>query len=288
MQERRREPRVSLALPIKVVGYRADHTQWSEITHAEDLSSGGAAFRLRRPVSLGEVLQLSLPMPKALRQYDLMDASYLVYGIVRDIGPPDASGARVGVMLQGKRPPAGFDKGVRVLLPSDQIRPRQHPRYELKLNVKLRRLDTTVGPLEEWTVTENLGPGGASVPTGLPIMKGDSVCLETADGAFRARASVQSLTIGKDNVPRLSLAFLDTGADEAIAELLRRHGFLAPAPRPAAAPSPLASAPLAPVRFDRREPFPDCASGQHELCLGWDRETEVRVHRLCRCSCHDG
>jgi hypothetical protein len=284
MQERRREARVSLGLPVKVVGHGSDGASWSEMTHADDLSTGGAAFRLKHPVALGEVLQLALPMPKALRRYDLMDASYLVYAIVRDVGPPDVGGARVGVMLQGKRPPAGFDKGVRVLLPSDRIQTRQHPRYELKLNVKLRRLDTTVGPLEEWTVTDDLGPGGASVPTGLPIMKGDSVCLETADGAFKLRAAVQNLTIGKDNVPRLSLSFVDAGADEAVFEILRQNGFLAPVPKAAAPREPAARSP---VRFDRRDVFPDCEAGQHDACIGWSREPEPQVHRLCRCTCHD-
>jgi hypothetical protein len=287
MDERRREARVSIALPVKVLGHGADGSTWSEMTRAEDVSSGGAAFQLKRAVATGEVLQLALPMPKALRQHDLMDASYSVHAIVRDVGPPGGGGSRVGVMFLGKRPPAGFEKGVRMLLPSDRIQTRQHPRYELKLNVRLRRMETSVGPSEEWTVTEDLGPGGALVPTGLPIMKGETVSIETEDGAFKTRASVQNLTIGRDNVPRLSLSFLDPGADAAASEVLRQNGFVIPGNAKPHAATPRAPVESSPVRFDRRGAFPQCASGQHDSCPGLGSESGPRIHRLCRCSCHD-
>jgi hypothetical protein len=287
MQERRREGRLNMALPVKVVGHGVDGSTWSELTHTEDLSSGGVGFRVKRRVALGEVLHLALPMPKSLRQYDLMDASYSVYGIVRDVRHLGDDGWRVGLMLQGKRPPAGFDKGVRILLPSDEIQPRQHPRYELKLNVKLRRLEASSGPQEEWSVTENLGPGGALVPTSLPITKGESVLVESDDGALKTRASVQNVAIGADNVPRLSLSFRDPGADAAVSELLRHNGFAVPSPASSAPAARAASPALSAVRFDRRETFPECQSGRHDACPGWGAEAEPRVHRLCRCRCHD-
>jgi hypothetical protein len=68
------------------------------------------------------VLLLSLPLPKQLRQYDLNDASYHVYALIRGL-THRADHARVGVMFFGKLPPRGFHEkpAARYLLPSDAV-----------------------------------------------------------------------------------------------------------------------------------------------------------------------
>ena len=92
------------------------------MTSTDDLSIGGAGLLLKRDVELGQVLFLILPLPKRLRQYDLMDASYRVYTLVRGIRH-QSDGHRVGVMFFGKFPPRGFHErpGARFLLPSDTL-----------------------------------------------------------------------------------------------------------------------------------------------------------------------
>jgi hypothetical protein len=120
--ERRKNPRLGLAIPLRVQGFLADGTTWEEITTTVDVSTGGACFSLSHEAELGQVLLLSLPMPKRLRQYDLNDASYLVYSLVRGVRRrPDQP--RVGVMFFGKYPPRGFQErpAARYLLPSDSI-----------------------------------------------------------------------------------------------------------------------------------------------------------------------
>ena len=59
-----------------------------------------------------------LPLPKRLRQYDLNDASYRVYSLVRGVRRR-ADQPRVGVMFFGKFPPRGFHErpAARYLLP---------------------------------------------------------------------------------------------------------------------------------------------------------------------------
>jgi hypothetical protein len=66
------------------------------------------------------VLQLVLPLPARLRQYDLTEASYQVYSLVRGINRRNDR-QHVGVMFFGKFPPRGFAEhpGARFLLPSD-------------------------------------------------------------------------------------------------------------------------------------------------------------------------
>jgi hypothetical protein len=119
-EERRKTVRVGLAIPLRVQGFLADGTTWEEITTTVDVSQGGACFSMTHEAQLGQVLHLSLPMPKRLREYDLNDASYQVYSLVRGVrhrGDPP----RVGVMFFGKFPPRGFQErpAARYLLPSD-------------------------------------------------------------------------------------------------------------------------------------------------------------------------
>jgi hypothetical protein len=278
--------RVALGIPVRVSGHESDNSTWSEISRSNDVCCSGASFSLRRPVKLGEVLYLSLPLPQRFRQFDLTDASYRVYAVVRNIGGAGADGARVGVMFLGKHAPAGYGKGVRLLMPNDEVKPR-NPRYEVRVGVRLRRLDA---PGEERTVTENLGTGGALVLTTLPIAKGESVDVETEDGLLDARCSVQNVAIGKDNVPRLSLMFLDPEAEAGARAVLRRNGFLeadpAGPPRDAPKPAPQPASPSTSVRFERREAFPECSQDKHGGCVGWSWDSVPRTLRLCRCTCH--
>jgi hypothetical protein len=120
--ERRKNPRLGLAIPLRVQGFLADGTTWEEITTTVDVSTGGACFSLSREAELGQVLLLSLALPKRLRQHDLNDASYRVFSLVRGVRRR-ADQPRVGVMFFGKYPPRGFHErpAARYLLPTDSI-----------------------------------------------------------------------------------------------------------------------------------------------------------------------
>jgi len=228
--ERRTEPRMSLHLPVQVLGH--DSAAWVEITTSEDASTGGLAFLLKHAVAMGQVLRVALPLPKHLRRYgDPTQAAYRAYALVRDVDP-GRTPTRVGAMFLGEQPPRGFleNPGGRILLPSDP-KPafavkREAPRFSLTLNVKLRRMDPWGGgPVEELTVTEDISEGGAKVPTSMPITKGEIVDLEQVGGPLVARAVVQCVGIGPDNVPRLSLEFLETTAAEHVKQILRSAGI---------------------------------------------------------------
>jgi hypothetical protein len=120
--ERRKTPRMELAVPVRVQGFEPDGSTWEEMSSTDDLSAGGASFLLKHDVELGQVLHLLLPLPRRLRQYDWTDSSYRVYVLVRGIRHlPD--GHRIGVMFFGKYPPRGFHErpAARFLLPSDTL-----------------------------------------------------------------------------------------------------------------------------------------------------------------------
>lgn len=120
--ERRKNQRHDLAIPMRVQGFYADATTWDEMTTTVDVSQGGACFPLTHDAELGQVLLLSLALPKRLRQYDVMDASYRVYSLVRSVRRRGEK-PRIGVMFFGKQPPRGFSErpGARFLLPSDSL-----------------------------------------------------------------------------------------------------------------------------------------------------------------------
>jgi PilZ domain-containing protein len=237
---RRKQQRMSLGVPVRVQGHEANGTLWIEMTMTENADFAGAAFPLKHPVARGHALQLSLPLPKAFRSYDLTAASYNVYSIVRNINPLPQGTSRVGVLFLGRHPPRGHaqNPGGLYLLPSDLVAAagaeavltgverRLHPRYDLAVQLKLTRMEPIAfGPVSERTLTRNLGSGGAMVITTLPLSKDDIVVVEDLQGILRTRAEVRRVFIGKDNVPRLNLRFLDPEAEEAARTLLRQNAI---------------------------------------------------------------
>jgi hypothetical protein len=218
--DRRSASRMGVQLPMRVQGRDVDGTRWEEMTTGEDISSGGAAFVLRRPVARGQALLLSMPLPKRFRAYDVMSPSYRIYALVRKVAPADAA-CRIGVMFLGKQAPKGFEEtpAVRYRMPGDEEdatnrERRLQPRVQLFLNLRLHRHAAADGPLEEQTVALNLSRSGAQVPTTLPVVKGEILSIEEMGGTFRSRAEVKNVFLGSDRIQRLNLQFLDDGIPE--------------------------------------------------------------------------
>lgn len=237
---RRKYQRMSLGVPVRVHGHDSNGVAWTEMSMTENADFRGAAFTLKRPVTRGHALHLSLPLPKSFRSYDLTTASYAVYAIVRNTNALPNGVFRVGVMFLGRHPPRGHatNPGGLYLLPTDLVagagpghvlkgsERRTHPRYDLAVQLKLTRPEPVAfGPPSEHTLTRNLGTGGAMVITTLPVSRNDIVLVEDLQGILRSRAEVRGVFIGKDNVPRLNLLFLDPAAEEAARALLRQNAI---------------------------------------------------------------
>lgn len=208
-------------MPVRVSGFGPDGQPWTEMSTVKDASAMGAAFLLKHSVLRGHVLHLLLPLPKRFRAYDVGDASYHVYALVRSVNP-GPGGLRVGVMFLGKNPPRGFarEPAGLYLLPQDPSpakskERRQHARLDAFVNVRVKRLDGRAdGAPEERSIAENISRGGARVLTTLPVVTGDVVLLQEVDGSFRTRAEIRNVYVGPDNVPRLNLHFLDGEAPD--------------------------------------------------------------------------
>jgi hypothetical protein len=219
--ERRREPRKSISVTVRVLGHDPDGTPWEEMTVTEDASYGGASFPLKRACGVGQVLSLSLPLPRNFRRYDLNETSYKIFGLVRStrVG---AAGQRVaGVMFVGRVPPKGYEAkpGGRYRLPDDPktgptpAERRHRDRMQLFVNLRLRRQGVS-GAAEERTVTENISRGGARVFTTLPVSDGETVTVADLDGKVVVEALVRHVYTGPDRVTRLNLQFPDAAGFE--------------------------------------------------------------------------
>ena len=208
--DRRQHRRMPIKVPVRVRGREADGTTWEEVTSCVDVSVGGVGVLMSHPVSTGRVLHLSVPLPVPFRQYDLTEASYQVYALVRDTRP-SASVSRVGVVFLGRNPPGGGG-----LLPTEHYRmPGDHPVKRLRPRPLLRlhlQADQAPGGVaqDEEAVAQHLAPRLVLVRvTRLPVSRGAVLAVEEVGGDFRSRAEVSSIVVGEDGQPRLSLRMLD-------------------------------------------------------------------------------
>jgi hypothetical protein len=199
-----------IKVPVRVRGREADGTTWEEVTSCVDVSLGGVSVLISHPVSTGRVLHLSLPLPAPFRQYDLVEATYRVYALVRNTRP-SGSASRVGVMFLGRNPPGRGDllPAEHYRMPGDQPVKRGRPRPLLRLHLEADQAPGGVAQDEE-AVAEHLAPRLALVRvTHLAVSRGSVLAVEEVGGDFRSRATVSSIVVGADGQPRLSLRMLD-------------------------------------------------------------------------------
>lgn len=212
-KERRKTRRVPLKVPVRVKGRDPGGETWESMTSCEDVSAGGMALVLERSVRIGQVLHLALPLPARFRQYDLTEASYRVYGLVRGRRPRN----RVGILFLGKHPPRGAETlpTELFLMPGDP-KPLSADRHGFEIVLRLEADQAPGGVAqEERSIAENVRERSADARTmSLPVFKGVTLTVEEIGGEYKTRAEVSSVKIGKDGHPVLSLLFIDDPVPE--------------------------------------------------------------------------
>lgn len=206
--ERRKTRRVPMKLAVRVQGRDPDGTKWEEMTTCEDASAGGVAVILGHNVRVGQCLHLTLSLPARFRQYDLTEASYRVYGLVRGKRPNN----RYGLLFLGKHPPRGAESlpsGL-FLMPGDP-KPLAAGKHGFEITLRLEAEHAPGGVTqEERSIAENVSERSATAKTTkLPVLKGATVTVEEVEGDYKTRAEIKNVVIGKDGNPRLDLLFLD-------------------------------------------------------------------------------
>lgn len=217
-----------MSLPVRVEASDFQHNIWRELSHLESISTIGAGFYLSRPVEIGQLLCLTMPIEKDLRRYDHDKEQYSVWGIVRHCCPTlknDFSVYHIGVAFIGSEPPAGYHENPLTIyklckikedgfweISGDSKTPiiRGQPRYMIPIDIYIAVCDAEENIVtQEKTVTENISEGGASVFSALQLNIGDTVKVIKQHGNFSADAIVRNRRVGTDNLPRLHLEFIN-------------------------------------------------------------------------------
>lgn len=220
--------RIVISLPVKVEAQTAVNEFWREISHIEAVTKTSADFYLTRPFEVGQLLLLKMPIRKELRRYDLDKENYCVWGIVRSCNPAlrdNFSGYFISVAFTGAEPPFSFRQNPTTIYKLDKLgengfweirelrqgpENRRHSRYNIPLDVVIVVCDEEDNEIAyEHTVTENISQSGVSVFSTLQLNIGDMVKVVKQNGSFTASAIVRNRRIGKDNLPRLHLEFVN-------------------------------------------------------------------------------
>ena len=226
----RRHTRIPLTLPIRVLYQESKELQWTEQSRLIDVNRFGACFTLKRPVEVGRLVQLTVPLPRQLRYFDHAEARYVVWSLVRHVSSlavadhQETAVFRVGVVFVGKWPPADYEKNpsfryepintgdnsmfkLRVNQPGKQ---RRETRLIIPLEVLVETLDENGNSAhQEYTVTETLSSLGTCVPTSLDVGVGRIIRVTGVRDPVSLFAVIRSRKVAEDGIARLGLEFVN-------------------------------------------------------------------------------
>lgn len=219
--------RLSLRLPVRVVCRETAEFEWTEKARLVDVNQFGAGFTLARPVEVGRLIRLSIPLPHQLRCYDHFEPMYSVWGLVRHVSPvrQEPSEFRIGVAFIGKDPPASYKEDptrryepLPIKKDSTSLwrltrRPFKRERRETRLIIPLEVMVETFdelgnASLKEHTVTERISSLGASIPTSLNVGIGRVLRISSLADGVSIFAAVRSREVAPDGITRLGLEFI--------------------------------------------------------------------------------
>jgi hypothetical protein len=193
----RREFRLGLNLPVRVVGRGPGGGSWEELTETEDTGAGGIALLLTRQPMPGEVLRVTLPLPRPLRVVDTGEAAYTAWGMVRAVLPA-GDRYRVGMNFLDQSRPDAAEAGR-----------RRFGRLPMRVHFTLQEVDewgAWLGEHAAWS--EDIGPGGMRLATAGAFAPGARVMVREQGGGFAAPAEVRHATLGQERPFQLGLRFL--------------------------------------------------------------------------------
>jgi hypothetical protein len=227
----RRVRRLSLALPIRVFCRESNEYEWTEQSRLIDVSQFGAGFTLTRPVDVGRLIQLIMPLPHKLRCFDHIEPMYSVWSLVRHATPiskvngTSSTIFRIGVGFVGKEAPLSYHENPAMRFEPVPITVGQNSVWRLGKHaaIKQRRETRLIIPLEvmvetfdekgrpatsEQTVTETISSLGTCVPTNLNVGVGRIVRINGIRDQVSVFAAIRSRSVAHNGVTRLGLEFI--------------------------------------------------------------------------------
>jgi len=213
MVDRRRCERFKLSVPIMIAGYGVDGKKWQEITKTVDVSRMGVGVRMRKRLTHGSVVHVTLPLPTKLRSHGFAEAGYNMYAIVRRVEPL-AEGFRItGLEFIGATPPADYlHKPWATFRTQKWVGPdrRREPRENRAEPVIVEYLDESMNRISrEAAVTEDVSASGARVCVKSAPSEFEFVRITSPNQGFNSVALVRNHWSGSDGLQRLCLQFVD-------------------------------------------------------------------------------
>ena len=218
--------RLPLKLPMRVTCRESAECEWTEKSRLIDVNQFGAGFNLTRPVDVGRLVQLTIPLPHQLRCFDQLEPLYTVWGLVRHATavrqePPSF---RIGVGFVGKHPPASYEEDptrryevlpMRVeqsgwkLTRCPLANQRRETRLIIPMEVMVETLDDDGKPsTQEYTVTETISSFGTCIPSNLEVGVGRILRITSITDHVSVFAAIRSRKIAADGITRLGLEFI--------------------------------------------------------------------------------
>jgi hypothetical protein len=208
----------------------AEH-EWTEPSRLVDVNHFGAGFVLTRPIDVGRLVQMIIPLPYQLRCFDYSEPMYSVWGLVRHASaissdePNESPRFRVGVGFIGKYPPLSFEKDPTIryepllinvgsaslwrLARAQLAKQRREPRLVIPLEVLVETLDVNGKPCQrEHTVTETISTLGTCIPTNLDVGVGRILKLSSTSDGVSIFAAIRSREVAADGITRVGLEFI--------------------------------------------------------------------------------
>lgn len=227
----RRRARVPLRLPIQVIYRETASYKWTESSRLVDVNHFGAGFALTRPIEVGRLVQLVIPLPYQLRCFDYAEPMYSVWGLVRHAAevsstePDQPPRFRVGVGFIGKYPPLSYEQDPTIrydpllvnvqsaslwrLVRAQLAKQRREPRLIIPLEVLVETLDRNGEPGQcEHTVTETISRLGTCIPTNLDVEVGRILKLSSPTDGVSIFAAIRSREVAADGITRVGLEFI--------------------------------------------------------------------------------
>jgi len=228
MADNRKDERLETNLQTLVRVKESEDETWKEVVNVTGVSQLGAGFDLSRPVTVGRLVALVLPMPPEFRAYDRDESAYAVMGLVQYCNKSNSDDGiiyHVGVAFIGKQVPESYktsplqsyrisgmspDGLWQITEANTQFKKRSSSRYRMGLSVTVSLIRKEKGPIvKETAITKDISVNGASVICSLEVQPGEKVKFGCKALDFYAIALVRNRKEIPNEKTTLHLEFIE-------------------------------------------------------------------------------
>jgi hypothetical protein len=209
---RRRVERFKISIPVRLTGCDRRGVKWNEMAETTDVGRTGIKIRMRRRVTPGTVLYVTLPLPSKLRSHGFAEPSFNVYSLIQRVDPPRQGVRTVALEFIGEHPPTGFLSKPWASFRRGRSsrkecrRPHREPHVE---NITIEYFDESMRAIsKDEAQTENVSSQGLRISGTSTPAEFDLVRVSCQRLNFEAMAALRDRYTGDDGVERVCVQFI--------------------------------------------------------------------------------